>query len=215
MIKFYSARFDSVPVIGCSPPSWAIWLALLDKGVTFEHAQLDFGAMEHKQPGYLLMNPRGTLPALMTHDRLMSESVQILRAIDELDLRPALIGENDQLYARGLERLECANSLKEAGMSWLAAQLRGDADMREKKMVYGDALQAFAGRLGGEHYFSCPSSGVERPGLADWLAYPYVATAEHMGIDIRGFTTLYEWKRLLDEHPHVRATAPDWSHSVR
>lgn len=211
MIKFYSARFDSVPVIGCSPPSWAIWLALLDKGVSFEHEQLDFGAAEHKQPSYLLRNPRGTLPALMTHDRLMSESVQILRAIDDLELRPALIGENDHLYSRGLERLAWANELKESGMSWLAAQVRGEADVLERKMVYGDALQIFVDRLGADHYFACPSAELERPGLADWLAYAYVATAEHMGIEVKAFPTLYDWKRLLDEHPHVRATAPKWA----
>jgi len=156
------------------------------------------------------MNPRGTLPALMTADRLMSESVQILRAIDELESRPALIGENDQLYARGEQRLDWANELKEAGMTWLAAHMRGESDEREKKMVYADALQLFADRLGTDHYFACPNAGTERPGLADWLAYAYVATTEHLGIDIHAFAALSDWKRLLDEHPHVKKTAPDW-----
>lgn len=211
VLKFYSARFDSVPLIGCSPPSWAIWLALLDKGIPFEHKQLDFEEREHKQPLYLLMNPRGTLPALMTEDRLMSESVQILKAIDALEPRPALIGENDTLYARGLERLGWANELKEAGMSWLAATMRGDTDAREKKMVYADALQGFAARLGSDHYFACPSDGAERPGLADWLAYAYVATTAHLGIDIQAFPAVSDWKSLLDEHPHVRRTAPAWA----
>lgn len=206
--KFYSADFESVPVIGCSPPSWAVWLALLDKGVSFEHRRLSYQELEHKQPHFLLKSPRGTLPVLCVGDVVYSDTVKILLAVDDLSAHPALLGETASLSARGLARLTEADQLKEAGMAWLVAKMRDQPDEREKRMIYADALQTFSERLGEEHYFSCPSAETERPGLADWLAYAYVATTEQLGVNVAGFSALSDWKSLLDAHPHVKATAP-------
>lgn len=135
----------------------------------------------------------------------------MMRAVDDLQESPALLGESDELKRIGEVRLAEADALKEHGMAWLADHMRKRATALERKMVYADALQEFARRLHGHHYFACPSTVTQRPGLADFLAYAYVATSEAMGIDLSGFPEIVEWKSLLDGHPHVKETAPTWS----
>jgi glutathione S-transferase len=142
---------------------------------------------------------------------MYADTARMMRAVDDLDEFPALLGETDELRRRGEARLGEADALKERGMAWLAAHMRKTPTALEKKMVYADALQDFARQLRGHHYFACPSAFTDRPGLADFLAYAYVATSEAMGIDLSGFPQLVEWKSLLDGHPHVKVTRPSWS----
>jgi hypothetical protein len=45
-----------------SPYAWRVWLALEIKGFAYEMKTLSFDAGEHKQPGFLALNPRGRVP---------------------------------------------------------------------------------------------------------------------------------------------------------
>jgi glutathione S-transferase len=204
-LTLYTARFDSVPVIGCSPPSWAVWLACLEKGIEFEHHQLDFAAQEHKSPVFLAVNPKGTLPALFDNERLVSETRPMLECI-ERQSGPRLLGESRELRARGLARLNLAGNLKEAGMAWLSARVK-QKNTAEQRAAYSSQLERFADEFGGGLYFAAPDEEDTRPGLADFLAYAYLATTARLGFEME-LPHLVRWMRAMAARDSVHRTAP-------
>ena len=65
-----------------SPYSWRVQLALSIKNVDYVSHQLSLDKMEHKQPEYLAINPRGKVPSLKDGDLILNESVAILNYLD-------------------------------------------------------------------------------------------------------------------------------------
>ncbi len=69
MIKLYYAPG------GCS---LAPHIALEEAGAEFEAVRLDFQSAEQRGPGYLAINPKGRVPALVTDQGVLTECVAIL-----------------------------------------------------------------------------------------------------------------------------------------
>ncbi|CAN5450635.1 glutathione S-transferase family protein [soil metagenome] len=69
MLKFYYAPG------ACSTASH---IGLEESGATFERQALSFAKNEQKSPGYLEINPRGRVPALVTDDGAIVENTAIL-----------------------------------------------------------------------------------------------------------------------------------------
>lgn len=206
-LSLYTARFDSVPVVGCSPPSWAVWLACLEKGVRFEHRQLDYARGEHKSAEFLQKNPKGTLPALFDDGRLISETRPMLECIQRQQ-GPSLLGENQSQRALGIRQLNLAGQLKDAGMVWLTAKMQDQANAEEFESAYSAQLEALS-RAFGESAFLAPACLDEsRPGLADFLCFAYVATAVRLGKDVTEWPRLVRWLLIMQARPSVRSTRP-------
>jgi GSH-dependent disulfide-bond oxidoreductase len=58
-------------------------LALAEKGVPYESHYLDLLNFDQHRPGYLAINPEGTIPALVHDDRVLTESTPIMEYVDE------------------------------------------------------------------------------------------------------------------------------------
>jgi GSH-dependent disulfide-bond oxidoreductase len=58
-------------------------LTLAEKGVAYESHYLDLLKFDQHQPGYLQINPDGTIPALVHDDRVLTESTPMMEYIDE------------------------------------------------------------------------------------------------------------------------------------
>jgi glutathione S-transferase/GST-like protein len=58
-------------------------LTLAEKGVAYESHYLDLLKFDQHQPGYLKINPDGTIPALVHNDRVLTESTPMMEYIDE------------------------------------------------------------------------------------------------------------------------------------
>jgi glutathione S-transferase len=56
----------------------AVHIALEEAGATYEAVRLDFKAEEQKKPGYLEINPKGRVPALVTEYGVLTETPAIL-----------------------------------------------------------------------------------------------------------------------------------------
>ncbi len=206
-LSLYTARFDSVPVIGCSPPSWAAWLACLEKGLTFSHHQLDFGRGEHKSPEFLAKNPMGTLPALFDGDRLVSDTKAILQCIDRQN-ETKLLGETQVLRARGTQRLNFATQLKDAGMAYLSAKMNAATEHASSQDEFVELVAQLPTLFGTNAFIACPDEAGTRPGLADLLCFAYVATAAHLDLDLEPWPRLGLWLRAMHMRPSVISTLP-------
>ncbi len=206
-LTLYTARFDTVPVIGCSPPSWAVWLAYLEKGLSIEHHQLDFAAGEHRSAEFLAKNPKGTLPTLFDGSRLVSETPAILQCIDrQNDVK--LLGETQVLRARGTQRLNFAFALKEAGMAYLAAKMKQETPIDELEQKYVQLIEQMPPLFGSQAFIASPDEAGSRPGLADLLCFSYLAASEGIGLSLSPWPRLELWMRAMRMRASVESTQP-------
>lgn len=66
-----------------SPYTWRVWLALEHKRIPYELKQMSFSEGDQKKPGYLAINPRGRVPAIVDDGFALYESAAILEYLDE------------------------------------------------------------------------------------------------------------------------------------
>jgi len=66
-------------------------LALMEKGVAFDSHYLDLLEFDQHKPGYLAINPLGTIPAMTHRGRVLTESTAIMEYVDEAFDGPALM----------------------------------------------------------------------------------------------------------------------------
>jgi glutathione S-transferase len=64
--------------------SLASHIALEEAGAAFETRWIDFGAAEQTKPGYLAINPKGRVPALVTERGVLTETPAILAYVAHL-----------------------------------------------------------------------------------------------------------------------------------
>jgi glutathione S-transferase len=76
-----------------APNPRRVRMFLAEKGIEVPCEQLDIAGGENLTPGYLAINPRGSVPALLLDDgTLIDESVAICRYFEELHPEPNLLG---------------------------------------------------------------------------------------------------------------------------
>ncbi|MBS0332784.1 MAG: glutathione S-transferase family protein [Proteobacteria bacterium] len=109
--------------------SLAVHWALIELGVPFEAALVDFEAGAQRDPAYLALNPLGRVPVLVVDGAPISESAALLMLLaerhPEAGLAPA---PGDPSRARFLETMIfLANNLAPAMRDWFYADKDGDA----------------------------------------------------------------------------------------
>lgn len=71
-----------------SPFSWKVWLALEHLAVPYEQRVLSVDAGDLMSPGFLAINPRGKVPAIVDGDVTLWESAAIIEYLAETYSRP-------------------------------------------------------------------------------------------------------------------------------
>jgi glutathione S-transferase/GST-like protein len=71
-------------------------IALLEKGVAFESRYTDMLEFDQHKPGYLSINPDGTIPTLVHGDSVLTESTEMGEYIDAAFEGPALRPESPE-----------------------------------------------------------------------------------------------------------------------
>lgn len=66
-----------------SPFSWKVWLVLEYKQLSYEFKPMSLQNGDLKKPGYLAINPRGKVPALIDSDFVIWESSAIVEYLEE------------------------------------------------------------------------------------------------------------------------------------
>jgi glutathione S-transferase len=210
-ITLYRPDYASVRLIQCSPPSWMVEMALVEKGLPFTVQRLSFARGEHRSPEMLARNPRGTIPVLTDGDAVLWETLAILEHIDLTHPAPPLLGEDPVARARALNRLHESAAIKNIGMDLLAYLMRTPDDERDPDRVSG-GLHALRQELSWweRYYLASPWAAGDALTLADLSVFAYLATFVQLGLPLApthpALQALYERMRA---RPSVRETWPE------
>lgn len=206
--RLFLPDFQTIAVIGCSPPSWACQLALEEKSVPREDVWLDFAAGEHKTPDMLARNPRGTVPVLEHDGRLVHETLAILDYIDRTWPVPVLVPPRTR--AAALTRMHEAAYVKDAGMAlfaWLMRTAPADRTpegLAPRVTVFWRELQRWEAYVAAHDHVAG-----KHLTLADLLVYPYIATAKRLGLDLSALPALDDWRARMRRRSSVIRTWPE------
>jgi glutathione S-transferase len=75
-----------------SPFAWRVMLSLEVKGLPYDSKLLEFSKQQHKEPGYLELNPRGKVPTLKDGAFVVYESIAIMAYLDRKYPQPPIFG---------------------------------------------------------------------------------------------------------------------------
>lgn len=121
--------------------SMAVHLALLELGVPYELALVDFDQQAQRTPAYLKLNPGGTVPTLVADGQPLVESAAVLLTLAARHPNRALAPLPDEAdHARWVEWIVLlANQLGGAYRAWFYP---GDLGMAEHSPEAKQAIQA-------------------------------------------------------------------------
>jgi len=77
-----------------SPRAWRVLLGLTFKKLDWDTSYLSLEKREHRSPAYLKINPRGTVPTLVTDDGAITDSLAALAWLDAKYPARPLFGRN-------------------------------------------------------------------------------------------------------------------------
>lgn len=100
LVLWSDARF-------CSPWVLTVWIALKEKGLSFDVQELDLSAGQHKKGDYPRMTVTGKVPALTHGDVWIAESLAILEYLEEIFPQPAIFADTPE--GRAVDRMVLAH----------------------------------------------------------------------------------------------------------
>lgn len=206
-MTLYAPRPDSVPVVGCSPPSWAIRLTLIEKQLPFDVEWLDFAAGEHRTDRIRQLNPRGTVPILTDGEAVVHETGAILDYLEDVYAWPPLMPSERQARATALTRYHEATILKTRGMALLRAAMQGE-DVSAARSAFTEELARWEAVLDEDLW--CAGEHIS---LVDLLVFPYLAATHRLGLPLEpAFPLLSDFHREMMARESARRTVPPgWS----
>jgi glutathione S-transferase len=178
-----------------SPIARRVWIALLEKELTFEAVIVQ---LQHKQQfhaDFLALNPFHHIPVLVDQDVCLIESIAIL---DYLELRypqPALMPQSPAAIARiKMLQMVTLNELSPKLMDFLAA---GQTPISETVLAQVETVLKFFTKQLGEH----PFFGGECFSLADIVLGITVSMLHRMGLSLTNYPGIDDWRSRLAARP--------------
>jgi maleylpyruvate isomerase len=180
-------------------------IALNLKGVAYERRTIDLRTGAQRGDAYKAIAPQGLLPALVTPDGTLTQSLAILEWLEETYPTPALLpaGAGDRAVVRAMSLLIAADTHPLGNLRILQA-LRSDYGASEPQVAawvgrwIGDgfaALEKLIERHGGGFAFGAT------PTFADCCLAPQVYHAERFGVDLTPYPRIraaYDTAAKLD-----------------
>ena len=181
-------------------------IALREAGADFELVKLDFGAGQQQSAGYLAINPKGRVPALLTGEGVLTETPALLAFIAQRHPRASLAPASDDFaYARMQEfnsflasTVHVAHAHKRRGARWADDPAAIEAMRAKVPQSMTACARLIEERLTGpwvlgEHY-----------SVADGYLYTISSWLEGDGVDLARFPRIVDHHRRVGERPAVR-----------
>jgi glutathione S-transferase len=201
-LGLYAAVPDSVPVIRCSPPSWAAQIALLEEETHHDIHWLRFDRGEHRSPAMLERSPAGTVPVLLDGELVLTDTMAILDHIvaTSSSKRLAVPGADS---ARSAARSGDALSVKDAGMQAFRHLMQG-ARGGDIWQPLGAALDRWEERF--------DRGAIAELDVATLIVFVYTETARSLGLSTEPWPALEAFTAQTRSRPSVAATwPPTWN----
>lgn len=184
-------------------------IALIEAGAAYELVRLSFKNNEQNEPGYLKVNPKARVPALVTAQGVLTETPAILAYIAQRFPRARLAPLDDPFaFARVqafnsflCSTVHIAHAHRMRGYRWVD---RSDSEaikamQRKVPESVGEAFGQIEDEMGngpwvmGEHYTICDPYLFT---LSQWL--------ESDGVDITRLPKVHAFRSRMAERPAVR-----------
>ena len=186
-----------------TPNGYKVSIMLEETGLDYSVHPIDLGKQEQKQPEFLAMNPNGRIPVIVDHDNddfVVFESGAILLYLAE----------------KTGKLMPLEDKARSEVIQWLMFQMGGVGPMMGQANVffrYFDEkipaaihryqheslrlLTVLDHRLAGREYICDEYS------IADIAVFPWAATHQWSGLDIKGLNHLQAWLERLVARPAV------------
>ncbi len=187
----------------------ATHIALEDAGAEFALKKIDFAKGEQRSPGYLEVNPKGRVPALVTPQGILTETPAMLVYVAQLFPKAGLAPVEDPFAFAQVQSinsylcssLHVAHAHRMRGHRWVDA---GDAAaiaamQRKVPQSVGDCWA-----LVEEHLFKGPWATGERYTISDPYLFTLAQWIEADGVDIARFPKVAAHRARMAARPSVR-----------
>lgn len=189
-----------------SPNSRRVWVALLEKGLSFELVSLDLDG-DQFQLEFLAINPFHHVPALMDDDFRVVESLAILDYLEAKYPTPALLPtETKALATVRMVEMVTVNELVPAITPLLRQMMGFDDDVQQleqSKQKAHTVLKFFESLLDAQLYF-----GGDRLSLAEIVAGTTIPMLPSTGVPLDNYPQLRTWCDRLSQRSAWQTTAP-------
>ena len=190
-----------------SPYSRRVWIALLEKELTFELGLMDLNGEQH-QPEFLALNPFHRVPVLMDDGFRVVESLAILDYLEAKYPTPALMPTNAQAIATvRMVQIVTSNELMPAIAPLfpilLDLPVRDLEKIEQAKQKISTVLKFFEQLLGEQPYF-----GGQQLTLAEVAAGTVVPDLPLVGVSLGDYPKLSAWCDRLKSRPAWPLTQP-------
>ncbi|WP_426209401.1 maleylacetoacetate isomerase [Pseudomonas sp. TWR2-1-1] len=196
-----------------STSSYRVRIALALKGLDYQAVPVNLIAAsggEHKQAGYLAINPQGRVPALRTEEgSVLTQSAAIIEYLEERYPQVALLSTDlaTRAHERAVAALVACDIHPLHNVSVLN-QLRQMGQTEEQVVQWighwiTQGLAAIEQLIGDNGYCFGPE-----PGLADVYLIPQLYAAERFKVSLVPYPRIARVAALADNHPAFIAAHP-------
>jgi len=188
--------------------SIAVVLTLEEAALTYKATPVDFASAQQSSPGYLAVNPKGRVPALVTPQGTLTETGAILDYINAIAPAAALAPKDPYLAAKMRELMYYLASTahvnhahKRRGPRW-ADKPESWEDMRAKV----PQTMAACAQYIEENFIEHPYVLGKHICLADPYLYVITTWLEGDSVDIANYPKLQQFKAAMEERESVQRT---------
>jgi maleylacetoacetate isomerase len=209
MLKLYTFSHSSA--------SYRVRIALALKGLSWEAVPISLRGNEHNSVDYRAINPQGRVPALLTDDGLLTQSLAIIDWLEETQAGPSLYPKSPAARAQcrafahviatdifPLQNLSTRQKLEAEFGADEARQARWSADW------IGIGFAALETQLEQQNR---PNQGqflyADYPTIADICLVAQMNNARRYGVDLTAFPRLVAADTKARSHSAFVATAPE------
>ncbi|MEM9216367.1 MAG: glutathione S-transferase family protein [Cyanobacteria bacterium P01_F01_bin.150] len=208
MLKLYYAR----------PSGYArpVWLALLEKQLSFELVPVDLSGKQF-EPEFIALNPFSHVPVLVDGDFQVIESLAILDYLESRYPAPPLLPADAVSLANvRMVQLVTLNELFPNMIKLLALQGKSGealADIEYAQRRIMNVLNFFESRLGTSDYFAG-----QQLTLAEIVAGTMIYRLPDIGVSLTDYPGLSRWSERLLSRPtwqQIELSSEEWSRFKR
>ncbi|MDJ0743931.1 MAG: glutathione S-transferase family protein [Xenococcaceae cyanobacterium MO_167.B27] len=208
MLKFYYHPL--------SPISRRVWIALLEKKLTFESIIVDPQDREQFQPEFLQLNPFHHIPVIVDDGLRIIESLAILDYLETKYPEVSLLPSNPETLAkvRMVQMVTCGELVSQVPP--LIIESEDSAKLAKAKRNIKRVMSFFSELLGDDIYF-----GGEQFTVGDIVAGNAVISISKLGFDLSSFSNIDAWNQRLQAREVWQKTQPSqekldgWAEFIR
>ncbi|MEM9264053.1 MAG: glutathione S-transferase family protein [Cyanobacteria bacterium P01_F01_bin.13] len=186
-----------------SPIARQVWLALLEKDISFEPVIVDLSNREQFQPGFLALSPFHHVPVILEDGFRVIESIAILDYLESQYPTPSLLPKSNR--ERTIMRMIQMVTVNELVPK--LPKLINTEHVPLTKNIQNDidtALTFLNSHLGDGAYF-----GGDCLSLADIIVGATVPLFCRLGLDISPYAALNQWHTQITARPTWQGTHPN------